>query len=311
MKVSVIIPCYNSAGTILDTLNSVFQQKNIDSNDVQIILVNDGSTDNLLDVLKPHKDKIDVHTIKNSGVSFARNYGLKFSKGRYIQYLDSDDILDERKLSKQIKLLEDSNADVAYGAYSRFYCIDNEMKVINTVYPDFSERAELKILVDQWSPPAGLLFNKRIVDKIGKWNENLPIIQDARYLFDAANLGAKFISTENIVAYYRVNNNYSLSSKNKNAFIRDVYINIKEILKLWEDDLRIDSGKKEAVLRVLRYCSNELSKFDIKAHSECVDEILKISPDYIPNEQGLHRSLSKLFGFKIAEKLAILKRRFI
>lgn len=309
MKVSVIIPCYNSAKTIVETIESVLKQKNIQIDEIQIILVNDGSTDNILDVLKPYEDKVEIHTIKNSGVSYARNYGLKFANGKYIQYLDSDDILDETKLSKQIKLLEDTNSDVAYGAYYKFYVNNNQNKVISSIFPDFTGRAELKILVDQWCPPAALLFRRNIVNKIGSWNEKLPIIQDARYLFDAANLGAKFVSTNDIVAYYRVNNSHSLSSKNKIAFIRDVFVNIKEILILWKNDIEIDLEKKSAVLKVLRYCVNEFSRYDIMTHSECVNLILKISPNYIPEERGAHRIISKLLGFKIAEKIAIVKRR--
>jgi teichuronic acid biosynthesis glycosyltransferase TuaG len=102
-KVSVIIPCYNSQHYLSDCLNSVLAQtfKNL-----EVICVDDGSTDGtrmLLDQFKkqyPHL--FTVVSTPNNGASAARNYGLQLSRGNYIQFLDSDDIITPEKLEQQL-----------------------------------------------------------------------------------------------------------------------------------------------------------------------------------------------------------------
>ena len=107
--VSVIIPTYNRKALLLESVNSCLGQtwKN-----VEVIIVDDGSEDGteaLVSEMLASKWSVErVHYVRqrNAGASAARNYGLRLAKGRYIQFLDSDDILDATKLSKQVSLLE-------------------------------------------------------------------------------------------------------------------------------------------------------------------------------------------------------------
>ncbi len=87
--ISVIIPSYNYAHLILESLQSVFAQT---YHDYEIIVVDDGSTDNTWDVLKPFADRITYHRQENQGLAVARNTGLRLARGKYITYLDADDI---------------------------------------------------------------------------------------------------------------------------------------------------------------------------------------------------------------------------
>ena len=100
--VSVVIPAYNSARFIGDTLQSVFEQ----NYPVQVIVVNDGSQDNLYNALLPYKSSITLIEQKNKGLSAARNAGIKASEGEYMLFLDADDILGPDVLSKQVQALE-------------------------------------------------------------------------------------------------------------------------------------------------------------------------------------------------------------
>jgi len=105
-KVSVIIPLYNEEKYIIDCINSVINQtyKNI-----EIIIVDDKSTDNSLKKIKKIKDKrIKIIKLKeNKGVSNARNIGVEVSTGDYICFLDSDDFWNKEKLEKQLKFIKD------------------------------------------------------------------------------------------------------------------------------------------------------------------------------------------------------------
>ena len=105
-KVSIIVPVYNSSKYLNECINSIINQtyKNL-----EIIIVNDNSTDNSLDIINSFNDKrIKVINLKeNSGVSIARNKGVEKSTGDLICFLDSDDYWDLKKIEKQVKFIED------------------------------------------------------------------------------------------------------------------------------------------------------------------------------------------------------------
>ena len=111
--ISIIIPCYNAGKTISRTLNSVREQ---DYKNLEIIVVNDGSRDNLLEVLSVFEkidSRIKVITQQNSGVSVARNNGLNYARGNYIVYLDADDnYTTPYALSSMMKRLKETGADM-------------------------------------------------------------------------------------------------------------------------------------------------------------------------------------------------------
>jgi glycosyltransferase involved in cell wall biosynthesis len=97
--VSVIIPVYNRSTLIARAVNSVLAQ---DFKDYEIIVIDDGSTDETPKILSTYKDKIKIITQKNRGVSAARNTGVSISLGKYLAFLDSDDMWLPEKLSTQI-----------------------------------------------------------------------------------------------------------------------------------------------------------------------------------------------------------------
>jgi hypothetical protein len=167
----------------------------------------------------------------------------------------------------------------------------------------------IELFTNYWVPPAAMLYTKRITDRIGSWNLSLSIIQDARYALDAALLGALFVYIPIRAAYYRVSENTSLSTKNKFAFINDCFENAKQIDKLWRENYVDTPSQKEAVIKVLRFCISEFSQIDKSKHSEAVNYLLSIDPNYLPDNSGVLRSFSKVFGYKCAERIARIKRK--
>ena len=111
--ISIIMPCYNAGKTISRTLNSIREQ---DFKDVEIIVVNDGSSDNSLEVVSMFAkvdNRIRVISQRNSGVSVARNNGLKEAKGNYIVFIDADDnYTTPYALSNMMKRMKDTNSDI-------------------------------------------------------------------------------------------------------------------------------------------------------------------------------------------------------
>lgn len=103
IKISVIIPCYNSAKFLPECLDSIMKQT---FHDIEIICVNDGSTDETLNILNNYKDKDErfkIFTIEHSGAACARNFGITKSRGEFLSILDSDDIFKADMLEKMYK----------------------------------------------------------------------------------------------------------------------------------------------------------------------------------------------------------------
>ena len=114
MKVSIITPCYNAAPYITATISSVQQQT---LSDWEMIIVDDGSTDNSAEIIRQiaqHDLRIKLIQKENGGSASARKLGLSIAQGEYIQFLDSDDTIEQHKLENQLALMTQKELDVAY-----------------------------------------------------------------------------------------------------------------------------------------------------------------------------------------------------
>jgi glycosyltransferase involved in cell wall biosynthesis len=109
--VSVIIPTYNRSKLVTRAIDSALQQT---YPNCEIIVVDDGSTDDTCEVLASYKDRIKYIYQENSGHAAARNTGIRAARGKWVAFLDSDDIWLPEKLSRQIEILRSSSAKVCY-----------------------------------------------------------------------------------------------------------------------------------------------------------------------------------------------------
>ncbi len=307
MLVSIIIPTFNAANTIRLSIQSALEQKG-DLFQTEIIVVNDGSTDETLIILKEYADKCSIITQDNAGASAARQTGFKVAKGDFIQYLDSDDLLVPGKIAIQLNALITHNADIAYGDFEKFTEKNNTITVEEIVKDEIKGNPETEIFKNFWRPPAAVLYSRKIAEKIS-WSTTLPVIQDARYLLDAVFMGGKLVYTPGVQAMYRINQNQSLSQRSNLAFVKDCFTNAAEVYLIWKKDFNHNPEKKAALIEVLRYCINEFSVIDQQLFKQAVDLVLQITPGYIPQKSLSLKLTSKLFGYRNAEKLASFKRR--
>lgn len=115
--VSVIVPAYNAEKTIIRCIDSILQQ---DYEHVEIVIVNDGSKDNTLNVIQKaygNNDRIKCIDKVNGGVSSARNVGLKNATGQYVSFVDSDDYIDSDMISCMVSAMEKDESDMAICGY--------------------------------------------------------------------------------------------------------------------------------------------------------------------------------------------------
>lgn len=113
--ISIIVPVYNAHKTLRRCLDSILKQ---DFSDIQIIAINDGSSDDSLDILKEYAfidKRIDVINQENQGVSVARNKGIVSAKGEYIMFVDSDDYIEPQTCSSLLKYLKSDIQLVIFG----------------------------------------------------------------------------------------------------------------------------------------------------------------------------------------------------
>lgn len=135
VKISIIMPVYNAEKYLRDTLESV---KNQSFKDFELVVVNDGSSDSSVQIISEYYDDINIRLInqKNSGVSTARNVGIEKSSGKYIAFLDADDIMHPEFLNIMYKSILKQNSDMVFCEYIPFYgrCGFKSIDVLNLKY---------------------------------------------------------------------------------------------------------------------------------------------------------------------------------
>lgn len=304
--ISVIVPCFNAERWIGEALKSVLEQE---IKDIEIIVIDDGSTDSSVDIIK--KDFTSVHVIESEhrGASVARNIGTRESKGEFIQYLDVDDMIAPGKLKAQMRGLQKTGADIAYSDWQKLINNDCGLFKKGEIIKRKLRNPEIDLFTDFWCPPATYLFRKSIVEKIGGWNENLPVIQDARFALDCALHSGKFIYCPGVMAYYRIQQSNSVSTRDSTAFVKDCLENASGIEKWWQDNGGINEERKKALLKVYGYAARASFENDKKMFDEAFSALERLSPGYIPEGPYHLRAASRLFGYKNAEKIASLYRR--
>jgi len=206
--ISVIIPVYNSEKTIKTTIDSVLNQT---FNNFELIVINDGSTDSILDVLSQIQDyRLKVFSFENAGGNVSRNRGLYQAVGKFVSFLDADDLWIPDKLASQLKALQ-GNTDVKV-AYSwtdyidengKFLVAGNHLSFNGDVY----ERLLVSNFLENGSNP---LIDKEALVELGGFDESLKAAQDwDMWLRLAAKYS--FICVPAVQILYRVSAN-SLSS---------------------------------------------------------------------------------------------------
>ncbi len=180
--ISVIIPTYNRANLICHAIDSVLAQ-NI--NNLEILVIDDGSTDDTAQVLKSYERKIQYIHQDNAGVSAARNHGLRKAKGNWIAFLDSDDTWHPQKLSLQIESIQKHNADICFTNISSERMAD-DVNLTSDNSIKYNEPFDL-ILQDNFALYIQtVLVKKELISKMGGFNEGYQVAEDTYLIYQLA-----------------------------------------------------------------------------------------------------------------------------
>tara|TARA_R110000851_G_scaffold80271_4_gene176749 strand:+ start:2411 stop:3082 length:672 start_codon:yes stop_codon:yes gene_type:complete len=160
-KVSVIITCFNLENYISRAINSCINQT-MSEDDYEIIVVDDCSTDGSLEIINGYGNLItQVVNLKNFGVAYSSNAGIKVAKGKYVVRVDGDDYINKSFLNTLTEFL-DWNEDIGF-----VYC-DHIV-----VEKDLSRKQEINTLEKLLDHGAGVMFRKKYLEAIGLYNEAL------------------------------------------------------------------------------------------------------------------------------------------
>ena len=229
--VSVIIPTFNRACVLERAIDSVLNQ---DFKNLEVIVVDDGSTDNTREILNKYGKKISVLEISNSGVSFARNVGIKAAKGNYIAFLDSDDYWKKKKLGQQIKALFE-NQDYRV-IYTNEIWIRNGTRINQSkVHCKYGGAIYLKCLPLCIISPSSVLMQREIFDEIGLFDETLPACEDYDLWIRISHKFKIFFLDENLI--YKTGGHEDQLSRKYWGMDR---FRVKALLKMLSFDLSVE-----------------------------------------------------------------------
>lgn len=179
---TVIIPTYNRANMIRESLDSVFNQT---YRPIELIVIDDGSNDDTLSLLntwaKEHayyKDfTFHYYTQENAGACAARNYGIRMAQGEYIQFLDSDDLLHPERLERIVRVFNETSCHYVYTGFDGF--CGKCGQVVETRIPESGDNPlSLFCQGRLWVNTLMFAWKSAFLRQVGYWNINLPIYQD-------------------------------------------------------------------------------------------------------------------------------------
>lgn len=216
-KVSIIVPLYNKSKYISSTLASIKKQK---FRDFEVIIVNDGSTDNSLEIVRENIEgdaRFLLVDIQNSGVSNARNTGMKYAKGEWIQFLDGDDLIDEKYLESVIELVEGKDIDIVFTSFLMIDENKNKVKKVETLLEGIYNQEELckDFIIHQYKNGFyGYISNKLIrrsslLKAKAKFPVNISLAEDLDfYVHVYPTVDKVYFSSINSFYYLQTDSNY-------------------------------------------------------------------------------------------------------
>jgi glycosyltransferase involved in cell wall biosynthesis len=304
-RVSVVIPCYNAAPYIAETLDSVLAQT---WRDLEIIVVDDGSTDGSANIVEPFVRKgVKFIRQEKRGQTAALNNGLSHVNGDFVQYLDADDLIDREKISCQMARISHSDEIIASARWGRFY--DDPKDTIFEYEDVYRDLAPLDWLSASRAAGLGMMFPaiwlipRRIVRAIGPWREDLTLNNDAEYFTRALLAAKQVVFCAGASCRYRSGLHQSLSGQKSQAH----WASQSTVLDLCENRIR----QREDSERIRRgfalswqHLAHACFPYDPAAADYALARARALHPVKIQPDGGSgFRLVRNLFGWRAARRL--------
>lgn len=277
-KISIVVPFYNVEDYIEKSLSSL---KNQTLKDIEIILVDDGSKDSSTEIAKKFakEDKrFSYYKKKNGGLSDARNYGMKYAKGEYLAFLDSDDYIDLDMYEKMYAVAHKNNADLVETDFIWEY---PDKSVVDVSKVTERSRMLVDIRVVAWNK----LYRRSLIEEIGVTFSKGLRYEDVDWCYKILPHVEKIYSVHDTYVHY-IQRSGSIANT-QNAKVRDIYKILENAIKYYEDNKIIGRYKNSleyAVMRII-FGSSFLRAIQIedkKLRREILDEGYDFLESYFP-----------------------------
>lgn len=298
---SIIIPAYNLEKYISNCLNSVLTQ--IKNDEVEIIIVNDGSkdkTENICNYYCQNYSFIKYFYQKNSGVSSARNLGLSKAKGKYVWFIDGDDLIYPDSLNKILSVLN-KNYDIIIGDMVKSY---NGKIVLNKKVNGIKLSNGKVNLLSLWSNIIKIDFinkNKLIID------EKLKYTEDMDFVLSALSKTDNIYFLDEIIYIYNQTRNESATKKKNSKRVLDMLYFIDK-WSSYEGNLIISKKEIQNFVSYQYYIALAVaySVENTKERENIINKLKQKKHLFLCNDSKkgkIIKTIYKLFGFKITGKL--------
>lgn len=242
VKVSVIVPVYNAEKYLEQCLTSICQQT---LQEIEIICVDDGSTDNSLNILREYANadtRVQVLTQKNQGAGAARNYGLRTAKGLYLSFLDADDFFEPNMLEEAVKEIELYEADFVVFESDQYHMdtksyVKPSWVVRHKDIPPYMPFSYLSLTDNVFKTFVGWawdkLYRKSFIDNHNLWFQEQRTSNDLLFVFSALVLAKRIAIIDKILAHQRRGGTESLSVTREKSWhcFYDALIALRKRLK--------------------------------------------------------------------------------
>jgi len=303
MLVSILIPCYNAERFVGEAIESAVAQTWPDK---EVIVVDDGSTDRSLNVIKSFGDRIRFESGPNRGGNVARNRLMELARGEWLQYVDADDWLLPQKVQKQVEFLaEHPHCDVVY---SPVYWIDwADGRITHQEITAIPEPRDPWILLARWWLPqtSGPLFRKQSIVKAGSWKLDQPCCQEHELYLRLLESGAQFEYLDECHAAYRHwSQNETVSRRNLPELRRQRLAVMERLERFLDSRGELTLARMQALNQGRFEVARAAWLEDRQAATAIVSTIEKRQPDFVPGPpaaRGHYRFLYRTFGFDATE----------
>lgn len=313
--VSILIPAYNAAKWIAETLRSAVAQT---WENKEVIVIDDGSTDDTLAIVRRFAadyDCLRVFTQKNAGAAATRNAAFNLSRGDYIQWLDADDLLGPDKIALQMEVAQRSanKRILLSGAWGSFMYRHYRAEFVPTsLWHDLDKTEWLlrKMSQNLHMQTATWLVSRELTDAAGPWNTKLLGDDDGEYFCRVllASEGIRFIA--NAKVYYRTSGASSLSyvgrsNRKLEAQWRSMKLHV-EYLRSLDDSERIRKGCVQYLQR--------WSELFYPERLDLIDEIQKLAEELggqiaFPRFSWKYAWIEEMFGRNNAKRVQVYLRQ--
>lgn len=285
LKISVIIPAYNAEQTILETIESVQNQT---FSDIEIIVIDDGSTDETLDRLKNVSDyRLKIFSYENGGVCLARNRGISHAIGEFISFVDADDLWTPDKLESQMNALKIyPEADVAY---SWTYFFNEQAGDRIPGHPAFFEGDVYAALLQEnfLCNGSNILARRTAIDQVGEFDSSFPHCADWDYYLRLA-AQFKFALVQKHQIVYRQSTN-SMTSTKIDGIERQCLLMLNKAYEA--APIQYQHLKNNSLCWIFKYCTQQYLQYStdlrgIQTASQKFWKAVRLRPQILLEDYG-------------------------